>query len=214
MLLYVAGPYRAKHNRTVDDHIATARAIAIELWEAGHAVICPHLNTAHMEHDCSVSDDAYLAGDLVMLARCDGIVMTPLWEESEGARAEQAYASELGMPIWVYPNLPALHPTELRAPMQVRAFAETLGRLYRTHLSKNADYSPANILATGEIGLVTRLWDKTARLMNLAGFRVHISHSTYEAAREPKHEAINDTYEDLACYGVIGLLLRQGKWGH
>ena len=27
------------------------------------------------------------------------------------------------------------------------------------------------------------------------------------------HEAIDDTYRDLSVYGVIGTLMRAGKWG-
>lgn len=85
--------------------------------------------------------------------------------------------------------------------------------MYRTHLSKNEDYSPASILGTGEIGLVTRLWDKVARLMNLTGFKVEISQAVFKAPIEPKHESVDDTLQDAAVYSVIGLLLHQGVWG-
>jgi hypothetical protein len=69
MLLYVAGKYTGD----VDANIAAARKVAVELWERGHAVICPHLNTAHMEQDCKVDYDAYLLGDFNMISRCDAI---------------------------------------------------------------------------------------------------------------------------------------------
>ncbi len=36
---------------------------------------------------------------------------------------------------------------------------------------------------------------------------------TVEVPKEPKHEAIEDTFIDAACYGVIGLLVRRGVWG-
>lgn len=210
MLIYVSGKYTGE----VDTNIAAAREIAAALWQMGHAVICPHTNTAHFEEYATINYEQFIAGDLTMIARCDALVMVPGWEGSRGARTEWAHATSLGIPIYVSPDLPLLHPTEQRCPEQCRAFVEILGKMYRTHLSKNADYSPANILATGEIGLITRLWDKTARLMNLIGFRFRVIYEGFELPKQPKHEAIEDTYTDEAVYAIIGLLLRQGKWGH
>jgi hypothetical protein len=210
MLIYVAGKYTGN----VDENIAAARQVAIALWEKGHAVICPHLNTAHMEKDCKVSWEDYLKGDFNMISRCDALVMLENWKDSRGATMEAAYATSLGIPIYYAPDLPELHRTETTSPVQCEAFRETVGKMYRTHLSKNADYSPANILLTGETGLVTRLWDKTARLLNLTGFKFqYLMHEGIDPPRQPKHEAIDDTYQDMAVYAVIGLLLRKGQWG-
>jgi hypothetical protein len=136
------------------------------------------------------------------------------WQESKGATMEHEYALSLNMPIYYVPVLPDLHPTEAKSPIQCQAFRETVGKMYRTHLSKNADYSPANILLTGEPGLVTRLWDKTARLLNLTGFKFQaLLCEGFDAPKEPKHESIDDTYQDMAVYAIIGMLLRKGKWG-
>ena len=90
-LVYVAGPYRSKHGRIgVVLNILRARRIARELWRLGLAVLCPHTNTALL--DGAVSDDAFLAGDIEMLARCDGIVMAPGWERSAGSLDELTFA--------------------------------------------------------------------------------------------------------------------------
>jgi len=210
MLVYVSGKYTGD----VDANIGAARAVAIRLWEMGHAVLCPHLNTQHFEIDCQVTYDQYIEGDLNMVARCDAMVMVNGWEASKGAKIEKEYAEKLGIPIFYENNLPSLHPTEIRCPEQARAFREIVGKMYRVHLDKNTDYSPANIMATGEIGLITRLWDKTARLLNLLGFRFSIQDAgTFDAPKTPKHESIDDTYQDLAVYAIIGILLRAGKWG-
>lgn len=217
MLIYVSGPYTENATGTVDEHIENARGIAIRLWTLGHAVICPHLNTAHFEELCDLAWNTYLEGDLNMISRCDALVMTEDWEQSRGARIEHSYAKEIGIPIYYYHKepLPYPHITEQRCPNQSRAFREVLGKMYRTHLDKNADYSPANILGAGELGLVTRLWDKVARLMNLTGFKIDLhTKVSFEAPRDPKNESIEDTYQDLAVYGIIGLLLRWGKWGN
>lgn len=103
MILYVAGPYRGD----VEANIAQARKIAQELWAAGFAVICPHANTAHFDRDRpDIPDGSYLQGDLEFVEMCDGLVMTPDWEKSAGARGEYEHAEKLGIRIWVYPNLP------------------------------------------------------------------------------------------------------------
>ena len=105
------------------------------------------------------------------------------------------------------------HPTEIARPEQVEAFREIIEKMYVTHLEKNFDYSPANILGTGEPGLMTRVWDKVARLMNLMGFKIEIASSRYEQPCQPKNESIDDTILDLAVYAIIWQIYRQGKWG-
>jgi len=209
MLVYVSGPYRGDVKRNVEQ----ARGIAIALWQKGHAVICPHANNYRMDEDTAITSDQFIAGDLVMIARCDALVMTPDWLESEGACIEADYAKTLGIPIYVYPDLPDLHLTEQRCPEQAKAFAEVVGRMYRTHLQKNADYSPANILLTGEVGLLTRLWDKVARLLNLSGFKLNVQTGTFEKPLDAVNEPLEDAYLDAAVYAIIGLLLRRGQWG-
>ena len=214
MLIYTAGKYSGETYQEVEKNIFLARKVSIELWEKGHAVICPHLNTAHFEDfNNKISWQEYLNGDFNIISRCDAMVMLPDWEKSKGAQIEFQYAQELRMPIYIYPDLPELWTAEITSPLQCEGFREIVGKMYRTHLSKNSDYSPANILATGEVGLVTRLWDKVARLLNLTGFKVTILQEYIEAKKDPKNESINDTYMDMAVYAVIGLLLRAGKWG-
>jgi hypothetical protein len=214
MIIYTAGPYSGDTNKEIEKNIEAATLVAAKLWEKGHAVICPHANTAHFEKLCEATYDQYLEGDLKIIARCDALVLLPGWEHSKGALREFDYATWLGLPIYAYPELPDLHPTEVRSPIQAKAFAEIVGKMYRTHLQKNADYSPANILATGEIGLITRLWDKTARLLNLMGFKFEIKEAgSYTLPSSPKNESIEDTYMDMSVYAIIGLLLRKGQWG-
>lgn len=175
--------------------------------------LCPHLNTAHFDADSKLPDDVWLNGDLVMLARCDALVTVPGWQSSAGATDEVYLATDTGIEIWHYPELPPLHPVEQTRPEQIKGFIDTLMRMYRLHLSKNSDYSPANILGTGEVGLMTRLWDKMARLMNLTGFQIEVQRSEYQQPKDPKHESVDDSLIDLANYAVIGILLRLGVWG-
>lgn len=209
MLIYVAGPYSGD----VDQNIANACVRSIPLWEAGHTVICPHMNSANLEETCTLTHAQWLSRCISLLARCDAVALIEGWESSVGARNEVDYAKRHGIPIF-YPNeIPPMHSVELQSPSQVKGFVEIIMQMYRVHLSKNSDYSPANILGTGEVGLVTRLWDKVARLMNLMGFRIDVQLSSFSQPEAPKHESINDTLLDAANYSVIGLLLRQDRWG-
>lgn len=105
------------------------------------------------------------------------------------------------------------HITEERCPEQAAGFKEIIEQMYQVHLDKNADYSPANILGTGEIGIIVRMWDKMARLMNLLGFDIEVSFIKYKTPIEAKNESIDDTLIDMAVYSIIGLLYRKGKWG-
>ena len=209
MLVYTAGKYRGDVDKNIDD----ARKVAIDLWEMGYVVICPHLNTDHFENDCKVIDDVYLKGDLEIILRCDAMVMIPGWRDSSDACAEYDFALRHDIPIYEYPILPHKSPTEKLRPIQCNAFLSTIMKMYRVHLSKNHDYSPANILATGEIGLVTRLWDKIARLLNLTGFRFTVQYDGFQKPEQPRHESIDDTLMDAAVYSIIGILLRKDSWG-
>jgi len=71
-------------------------------------------------------------------------------------------------------------------------------------LSKHHDYGPKNISgAPGgpHNGLRVRLFDKLARLSNL-----------FESNFATNHEPVEDSYKDIANYGVIGLLVQRGQW--
>jgi hypothetical protein len=96
-LAYVAGPYRADTDAEVDANISDAASAALELWRAGYAVICPHLNGP--DSGDTIHDSVWLEGDLVILRRCDLVVPTERAQDSEGARAELAEARRLGIPV-------------------------------------------------------------------------------------------------------------------
>jgi hypothetical protein len=147
MLVYLAGLYSAGN---VDENIENARKIAAALWDEGLYVIRPHANTGKFEDLCTKTTYAdFLSGDFDMIRRCDALVMIPGWENSPGAREEHNLAQGLLMPVYYWPDCPSRHPTEITSPVQCVSFLDTIMRMYRVHLQKNADYSPANILGTG-----------------------------------------------------------------
>jgi hypothetical protein len=94
---------------------------------------------------------------------------------------------------------------------QSKEFQSILDDLFQMHKKKTADYSAWNIKGAGEQGVAVRLWDKTARLMNLMGW--DIGTGKWSQPKEPKNESVDDTLMDLASYAIIMIVLRRGKWG-
>ena len=79
-----------------------------------------------------------------------------------------------------------------------------LNELRSIMMKKQEDYGPLNIaLAPGGAmnGLRVRMYDKLARLNNLA-----------DNDATPNFESIEDTLIDLANYAIIGLLVQRGQW--
>lgn len=79
-----------------------------------------------------------------------------------------------------------------------------LNELRSIMMKKQQDYGPLNIaLAPGGAmnGLRVRMYDKLARLNNLA-----------DKDATPNFESIEDTLIDLANYAIIGLLVQRGQW--
>lgn len=99
-LAYVAGPYRdSRGEYYVKQNIRAAEDVAVQLWAAGFAVICPHMNSAFLGGVYGLSDDVWLEGDLEILSRCDMIIVLPSWQFSDGTIKEINKAEELGIDI-------------------------------------------------------------------------------------------------------------------
>lgn len=89
-LVYISGPYSADTIRGVVRNIRVAEEAAIRFWQAGYAVLCPHLNSSML--DGIVPYEQFIAGDLLMIERCDIVAMLPNWRKSKGAVIEHAHA--------------------------------------------------------------------------------------------------------------------------
>lgn len=98
IVVYIAGPYRAPHAWQRELNIREAEALAFEVWRRGMVALCPHTNTRHF--DGALPDHMWLAGDLLLLDRCDAVLLTARWQESEGAKAEERYARQRFKPVF------------------------------------------------------------------------------------------------------------------
>lgn len=95
-----------------------------------------------------------------------------------------------------------------RRPQILAEFVRDAGgiadELVSVLVSKQRDYGPNNIaLAPGGPmnGLLVRMFDKINRLENLLA-----------SGAEPENESLEDTFVDLANYGIIGLMVQRGLW--
>ena len=88
------------------ENIFIAQRITAELWQIGHTVLSPHLNTLFPSSMCDIPQEEYIRRDLNIVAVCEGVVMMPDWEESEGAVTEYLFARLHNIPVWEYPEVP------------------------------------------------------------------------------------------------------------
>ena len=97
-VVYVAGPFRGPSAWDIEQNIRRAEELALEVWRAGMACLCPHTNTRFFQN--AAPDHVWLDGDLELLARCDAVLMTPNWHRSAGASAEREHALSRGIPVF------------------------------------------------------------------------------------------------------------------
>ena len=99
-------------------------------------------------------------------------------------------------------------------PKTAEEFKRIQKEQYELFCKKQMDYGPSNIsmgtdLKTDEekrlskIGLIVRINDKVQRLINLV----------IKSNREAQNEPTIDAFKDLACYGIIAQIVKNGKWG-
>jgi hypothetical protein len=88
-LIYIIGPFRAENSWLVEQNIRRAEEVALQLWQKGFAVICPHTNTRFF--DGAAHDKNFLNGDLEILKRCDAALCIQGWMNSIGSCREKDF---------------------------------------------------------------------------------------------------------------------------
>jgi hypothetical protein len=98
-VIYIAGPYRGPSSWEIEENIRRAERLALDVWKLGAVGLCPHTNTRFYQG--AAPDATWLDGDLELLRRCDGIIVTDDWQRSSGARAEVAFAQTQQIPVFL-----------------------------------------------------------------------------------------------------------------
>ncbi len=80
------------------------------------------------------------------------------------------------------------------------AFAAVCQEMLETFIKKHKDYGKGNILSIKELGMAFRTSEKIERIKNLL----------MKAGDSPVNESLDDSWLDIAVYGVIALLYRRG----
>jgi hypothetical protein len=116
-------------------------------------------------------------------------------------------------PLRTQPS-PAVEEFESEYPSLSMEFKKIQKEMYEMFAAKHMDYGLNNISLGGDIinnnddkkfsltGLAIRLTDKISRLKNLL----------VNGRNFVKGEAMEDTFLDVANYGIIGLLVGRNKW--
>ena len=102
---------------------------------------------------------------------------------------------------------------EKEYPELSKEFKDIQDEMYKMFAAKHMDYGLQNISLGGDLtkdndkkfsltGLAIRLTDKISRLKNLLT----------NGKNYVKGEAMEDTFIDVANYGIIGLLVGRDKW--
>ena len=110
-------------------------------------------------------------------------------------------------------NLKVQHIFEEEYPELAKEFLKIQDEMYTTFARKHMDYGLQNISLGGDLtkdndkkfsltGLAIRLTDKVSRLRNLL----------VNGKNFVEGEGIEDTFLDVANYGIIGLLVGRDKW--
>lgn len=96
MKVYVSGPMSGIEEENFPAFHAAARALRM----LGYEVV----NPAEFDTDVAGLDESarwikFLKADIKALMDCEGIVMLPGWEQSQGAKLERYNAKALGMTV-------------------------------------------------------------------------------------------------------------------
>lgn len=111
------------------------------------------------------------------------------------------------------PDAAAVRVFEKEYPELANEFKQIQKEMYEMFASKHMDYGLNNIALGGDLtnsedktfsltGLCIRLTDKISRLKNLL----------VNGKNFVKGEGMEDTFIDIANYGIIGLLVGRDKW--
>jgi len=112
-----------------------------------------------------------------------------------------------------HPERAAIRIFEKEYPELSKEFKKVQEEMYQTFAMKHLDYGLNNIALGGDLknskdktfsltGLCIRLTDKISRLRNLLS----------NGKNYVKGEGMEDTFLDIANYGIIGMIVGRDKW--
>ena len=98
LFVYLSGPIAADDAHSVADNVAAGLRVFFACVSRGIPAYSPHASVAYQEAQ-DISWEHWLAIDGAIIDRCTHVLLLPRWETSPGARAERAYAEQIGKPV-------------------------------------------------------------------------------------------------------------------
>jgi len=93
IFVYISGPITSRHGYLVEESVAEALKVFLQLTSEGILSFCPHLTAAFPSAHAKVSYNTWMDYDLAMIDHCTHILMLPRWRESDGAIKELNYGA-------------------------------------------------------------------------------------------------------------------------
>lgn len=94
-LIYIAGPYTADTAWKIERNCRRAEAATLDVWKSGHVPVTPHLLGRYFHGE--LNERVVLDGLLVLLRRCDGMLLLPGWKRSPGSLKEVRFCYDHGI---------------------------------------------------------------------------------------------------------------------
>jgi hypothetical protein len=94
-LVYVAGPYTAATPWEVEQNIRRAEEVGLSVARLGRMPVIPH-SMCRFFHGQQTSEFWY-EGTLMLLSKCDEIILVDGWTKSKGTLADIEHAAKLGI---------------------------------------------------------------------------------------------------------------------
>ena len=85
--------------------------------------------------------------------------------------------------------------------MNFEEMKKILGEMEALIREKNKMYGDENVVKMGKEGILFRIEEKLERIRHLL-----------KTDQNPEKESIEDSWKDIANFGLIGLMLERGKW--
>jgi hypothetical protein len=110
LCVYVAGPYSRtgeqealgmSHTEAIAYNVAEAQLIGAKLIERGFCPIVPH-NLSLGAFPEAQNQEWWLRAMLTVMRRCDAVVLSPRWQQSQGAIGEEGVSHQLSIPVYLW----------------------------------------------------------------------------------------------------------------
>ena len=105
--VYIAGPYSADNVITVLGNMRRGMNLATNVFKAGFAPFCPHLDFHYalmVEEGEDFTVQEYYAYSMTWLEVSDAVLLLPGWRDSTGTMKEVNRAWHLGIPVFEHFN--------------------------------------------------------------------------------------------------------------